>query len=622
MSKEIVGVVLDGASLSSHPTLLSTSIQNTIKILHRSAIEDRKSDMTGVVLVGTDEWPGPLAFQNVSLLGDFKGSLGRLSEWQRVLKECEAGGVFSTVSGDLLDGVIQCADAMIEAMNGGKFGAVIVYIFTNEEGLSRMSEGEDGEEGCKEVHERLEREGVEVLFVGLDQDTKVPFGEPLDARLFDADFHFPLKRTRPSTIYKGPLTIGTSFSVNVKVFNKTQVVGLPRGKWTGGGQRVTGYYTEAGELVGEERKVKAYKYGPDRVPFSLVDQAMSKSDGGGGKGLSLIGFGQRSQLDRSSFLGTVSVMTPDPDCQGSDRVLQCLVEAMREKRRVGVARFCRADSADPKLLYLIPSDTGNHLLMVGAPFAEDRRKWTFPPLKVVADRVQAMDGLVDLLSQDDQLLVPVNPTIQHLWTAVRHRAVEPTTCMELPAMSTDLLKNMTNIIILSDQPRIAELTGQLQRALPVNQTDSSLATWHHPTSSETHSRFWTKPSTDDHQNDKDTSNQPPIDSTLAHFNRLVNDSTEDRVPEAMLFLMSLIPAMPLPDACRALSRLRQVAVQFSHSLRYNAFISEMKRVAKSGDGGARALFERAVGEMGLTLVSEAEDVESAVSPVEALEFAR
>lgn len=610
MSKEIVGIVLDGRAFHDDPVLLQRTVGHVNKILHRASIENRASDMSAVVLVGTAATSNQLDFSNVSFWGPFKRSVDRLAEWQRELARVDFIG-----EGDLLDGVVLCGDEMVKAMAGGKFAEAVVFVFSSRERIGGMVDL-DGE-GCEEVKSKLDEEGVEVLWVpvGEQERVQVPFGEVLTESSFTADFSFPLKRVRPTTLYKGQMTIGT-LSVSVKLFNKTQVATVPRGKWIDGGLRSTGHFDKStSELVQPERMVKAYKYGTDRIPFSLVDQAQLHSDNCG-KGLSVIGFGLRSQLSRAAFLSTVMVIVPDGEDQA---VFMALVEAMQLKGRVGLARYCRTEKAEPKLLYLLPND--NCLLAVTAPFAEDHRRWSFPPLPTCADeQTRVMSKLVDLYKGTHTLCL--NPCIHHMWLAIRQRAVSGAHS-EIPGVPVELISGLTPS---SSSALAQECLTNLQNTLPITVVESAQqSTWHRTTSADTLSRFWTNPTA------KDTNDDQTDDSLIAAFNRLVNDTTEDRVGEAMLMLMTHIPVLlytrsttDLPSALdqssRCLRRLRQVATQHGLSLRYNAFVSELKRRAKGEDRVAKAFFEKAVGEMRLTLISENEEEASAVTPEEASEF--
>jgi hypothetical protein len=292
-----------------------------------------------------------------------------------------------------------------------------------------------------------------------------------------------------------------------------------------------------------------------------------------------------------------------------------IVEAMKEKGLVGIARWVRNERADPKMLYLIPFEIG--LYAVIAPFAEDCRPWTFPSLPQTT--AEAMEEYVETMGAVEGTAAaawepPANPTIQRLQMAIQQRAVHGESA-EIPALPGDLARHLIPMLSSTDA-RCVELARSLQAQLPLRMADTS--SWHRTTAIDVLPRFWaeSKPDIVAHE-----SRDP-----LPRFNHMLSDATQDRVPEALLFLMSRIPFIVVREgdmelAGRCLCRLREAAVCESHSMRFNAFIVELRRRAREGENAhISRLWSEQVVPRRITLISSAEDADSPVTPEEAEEF--
>ena len=200
--------------------------------------------------------------------------------------------------------------------------------------------------------------------------------------------------------------------------------------------------------------------------------------------------------------------------------------------------------------------------------------------------------------------------MNRLWTAVRARALNA--ACELPFVNPELAKHFCSIQLDGQ----SDLLAELKREYPLEDVSSQ---WHRTTAEDVTPRFWTNVKNDDTSNmDNDQMTDP-----IPKFNRMVNDETEDRVAEGILFLLSRVPGMIARGDCdlavRSIKRAREVAVLESHSLRFNCFLIEMKRQANIVDVVKQFWIDYVVKNT-ITLISTTEDADSAIDPGEALKF--
>ena len=131
-----------------------------------------------------------------------------------------------------------------------------------------------------------------------------------------------------------------------------------------------------------ERRIKAYKYGQEKVPFSAADIESFKL--GSERSLKVLGFLPKSELNRTSvswifmspvvfadmtdafdpwcgglvskFVGGTDVFVAEPDKPFAHQSLAALVKAMLETDNVVIARFVPRKNASPKVIAMSPRE--------------------------------------------------------------------------------------------------------------------------------------------------------------------------------------------------------------------------------------------------------------------------
>jgi len=139
------------------------------------------------------------------------------------------------------------------------------------------------------------------------------------------------------------------------------------------------------EILSVEDRVKGYKYGPQYIPMSFVDEAALKLPPGGEPVVRLLGFLPMDKVARHHYLEGTVVLQAVGDQPSAQAALTALAGAMRNLQRVALVRFVKSGSSDPVLATLVPPDdiptaSVTSLYLHRLPVAEDCRDHSFPKL--------------------------------------------------------------------------------------------------------------------------------------------------------------------------------------------------------------------------------------------------
>ncbi|KAL6752827.1 SPOC like C-terminal domain-containing protein [Haematococcus lacustris] len=193
-------------------------------------------------------------------------------------------------------------------------------------------------------------------------------------------------------LFKGWLRLGSSVRMMVKMSKKVGQEKLPAlesfMQASDNAQVGLERHTELRVREREEQVVQpgntiaGYRYGPDLIPVhdprSLVYLEREA-------GLQLLGFVDRQQVPRWSWLGESSVVVADPVCPASGPAVSCLVRAMAQMQRLAVARLVARHNSSPRLLALCPWPSPSTLypdcwVAVALPFRQDLHAVALGPL--------------------------------------------------------------------------------------------------------------------------------------------------------------------------------------------------------------------------------------------------
>lgn len=110
------------------------------------------------------------------------------------------------------------------------------------------------------------------------------------------------------------------------------------------------------ELTPEE-KVKGYKYGPQYVPVTAVEEDMFKLKSPAS--VTLVGSIPADAIPRHHYLEGPLFLQGAVDSDASQVSIVVLSRTLKETNKVLLARFVKRENADPFLAALMPSDQGN-----------------------------------------------------------------------------------------------------------------------------------------------------------------------------------------------------------------------------------------------------------------------
>ncbi|XP_006454821.1 hypothetical protein AGABI2DRAFT_148177 [Agaricus bisporus var. bisporus H97] len=132
------------------------------------------------------------------------------------------------------------------------------------------------------------------------------------------------------------------------------------------------------EKVEREELVRGFKYGSTYVPCPDGQFLRLPTK----KGIDICGFFPVSKFPRELSMGEIQYIWAEPTDPQQQVALSSMVQAMREKECVAIARWVSRDDMDPKMGVLYPEafERVECFLWAQMPFADDIRKYGFASL--------------------------------------------------------------------------------------------------------------------------------------------------------------------------------------------------------------------------------------------------
>jgi ATP-dependent DNA helicase 2 subunit 2 len=281
---------------------------------------------------------------------------------------------------------------------------------------------------------------------------------------------FRSKKVLEITTFRGNLELTPYLKIPVWVYKKTEKTpGIPKG-----GVRLSKvalksaepkdakvtiertYYSvdDPDEEVPEEKRVKAFRYGKNYVPFNQVDEKMLQYKAS--KGMQLLGFTDECNVPRYRFMGETYAFYAKPDDEHAYKALSAFVRALAELEKVAIIRFVmREGASEPKmgLLYPCIKPDLDFFYFNTLPFAEDIRSYPFPTfsrvntteqqLQVAEDLIKSMDIMSVDTDNDEPMesLKPsqtYHPVVQHFYDCLHERSLHSDNA--LPDVNPQILK--------------------------------------------------------------------------------------------------------------------------------------------------------------------------------------
>ena len=624
--KEVILFVLDVGpacwqiqSSDNNITPLDKAIQCVVTMLNHKIMEGRKTDTTGIILMNANNTNNQLydddgdQYGNISVVQPLTTPSYAMVRWLREGR-LELGERQSSHS---VDALVVAADLLIEHTKGKSFGSKRIVFFTGDSDDANTS-SDDLKAIAKQINDAAISVDLILLGQGCCTMKELLFeGESLiqDALVYEIDealeslSHFASRKVRQSAIFRGTLDIGvplavdegegekatnTGISIPICLYGKTSMAKLPvakklRREGAAPVERSLTYHQAAqdgaGRLVEKEDLIKAYRYGQTLVPFHQIDQEQLAYKTV--RGMHLLGFQSAAKLDRHLLMTGVWMMVGDEDgssskSKGKDSkkdalpgitALTALAQAAYEKGVVGVARYVRAASSPPRMVILVPHIKAAYsgFLVCGMPFAEDLRRFYFPPLfrggdgKGEETKKELMRKWILASALEGDAFKPrtvYNPTYQRLFQCITHRVAHPDE--PLPPCEPAILASVSPSNC-NDEFEALKAAFPLSRIIGAKESGKIM-------------RFWTDDSvkgisvaeadenpeilkaSDDHKPVRRTVRP---DHAIADFVEMTTNRFHDLVETAMTQMMQLIPRMATEEALECFRVLRETAIKVS-----------------------------------------------------------
>ncbi|KAK3699754.1 hypothetical protein QZH41_015603, partial [Actinostola sp. cb2023] len=270
---------------------------------------------------------------------------------------------------------------------------------------------------------------------------------------------FECRRVKQTSVFRGPLEIGTSLKINVCGYNRVREEKLSSWKKLSAVSEASAnpetmdvkmersYHLNDEDQTEIEKEdiAQGYRYGKTIVPLTKIDKDSMKLETD--RCLSVLGFTSTENVKRYQFIGeNVTAFTAQPDDAPAGVALSSFINAMYESETVAIVRYCFRKNAAPKLGFLSPHIKKEYecLLFTALPFIEDIRQFNFSSLNgnkklepsdkqlsAVDHLITAMDltkAVRDENGEFQEAFKPkctFNPTRQRIFQCIQHRALNP-----------------------------------------------------------------------------------------------------------------------------------------------------------------------------------------------------
>ncbi|CAD7704307.1 unnamed protein product [Ostreobium quekettii] len=463
---------------------------------------------------------------------------------------------------------------------------------------------------------------------------------------------FGSKEVSPYLGYHGPLHIGDMLQIGVRVYKKVSQEKMPTLKLYSDRlkdpdaehqvKRELEYKTLSNpdQPVPPEERVRAYKYGKQKVPLSNEEQeSLAYAPE---KGISLLGFADKSQAPRHEYMKDSYMVLPSAD-GGSCEALSALCHALEAEGRVMIVRACLRVRSALFLGVMTPvigsPSQPDALCMNVLPFKEDVRFYAFssfdsrPEFSPTAKQLEAAQKVVDsmdLTAGGRERLQPEttpNPILRRFVHLLGARVANPDATPIDPG--ADVLACHTLDPMLDDMPGCREALRDAETSfVTISSSSQSKAADEREAQAAEPSRFGRladAPIFDPDSNVKSAVSTVGTSTPIDDFRDLLSSGRVDDAFEGMqaavrALIASSVGARLYDKALRCLGALREAAVGRSRAREFNDF---MRRLAEESKGDAK-LGEAwgMVVASGISLVSNDEAAGAGVTRAEAADFLR
>nr|XP_058950192.1 X-ray repair cross-complementing protein 5-like [Pocillopora verrucosa] len=702
-AKDAVVIILDvGPSmcqaLPGHSTSLEISVKAVNMIVQRKMFANTKDEFA-LVLFGTEGTSNQLnesdgEYENITVARRL--GLPDLELLRFIHDQITPGNVET----DFIDAIVVGVDLLREQTVGKKCEKKI-YLFTDLGSPFGNDQLETITEGLKSLQVHLTLIGPDLYddedertcaTDGSGPSTSVPdrrkertpqqvagencmrqMLEALDGETYSFSHVLPMlsffqtRSIKQTTVFRGPLEIGSQLKINVYGYNRVREEKLPPWKKLSAVsqmspnpdtmevqmQRSYHLIDEDDTEVDKENVAQGYRYGKTLVPLTKIDKESMKLSTE--RCLSLLCFTSNENVQRYQYVGdNVIAFVPQPGDQHAAVALSALINGMYELNTVAIVRYCRVKNAPPKLGFLAPHIKQDYecLLFTALPFLEDLRQFAFAPLDAnkkwepSGEQQDAVDNLITAMDltdaqrdEDGQATEALkcsrtfNPARQRVFQCIQHRALNPDdpSLPDLDPVIASYLEPSTEF-----KARCAPECMKIKDMFRLEKIEKK---------KEYTAEHIFKPIVDKPNGEPSTSRTNAFDETdfsmaslargpitkvgtvdpVGDFRTLITRRDEDRFDEAAKQMRECIVQLVLDafgdqfysKALQCVNVLREEAIKAGESLMFNTFLQELKEkiVNKLGHRFWLLIVKKEV-----TLISQTESPDSNVTDNQAKEF--
>ncbi|KAG9293780.1 hypothetical protein G9A89_019117 [Geosiphon pyriformis] len=418
-------------------------------MLENKVISERKTDMTSVVAVGTNDTDNPLStdekHDHISVLNGIEQP--KLSILRKVRNDLPRGDI----SGDCLSAVEVAIKLISDHCKHLKYIKKI-YLFTDGESTITKSNHSAITNICGSENEiryqgqadslfriscflfNISQYNICVYLKAASENFWREFvrdcgGDIFTMRDFLNRLELPqIRAVKPTPVYKGFLTLGdveehpeSSLSIPIEMYHKTSITRPPTAKkWSIPAemstlrQKTHEVYTSKvhviieksedkneGEKADEANQIevpledleKAYTFGKTIIPIPSYDEEVLGLHTI--QSMCMLGFIKAEDYRQEYCLSNISVILPPKDNLDASLRLSSLIQALFIKNAYALVRYVSKTNKDPRLAILVPHlKTSTECLYfakvftnnLDLPFCEDYRKCVFPSLENIVDK--------------------------------------------------------------------------------------------------------------------------------------------------------------------------------------------------------------------------------------------
>ena len=206
----------------------------------------------------------------------------------------------------------------------------------------------------------------------------------------------------------------------------------------------------AGDIIDMSMTIKSFRYGKELIPVT-DDEINTLMKYTTNKGISIIGFGQKSCIPRYTYMSTVDCIIAEPGNELAELAMSSLIHSLYELDKIMVVRYVKRANDRPLIGICTPciSNELECLYFNQLPYTQDIRDYTFHSFtnqsnvqynqsqrsatRDLINQLDLMTSTVDEYGNTTESLKPeltFNPVLQHLYHNIYRRSINPNSAIQ------------------------------------------------------------------------------------------------------------------------------------------------------------------------------------------------